>query len=110
MKTWKKLFTSFFFFFLVSLEWPSKNTILIQKLSLWAGFSPLTSLFHHRRNPSPIAYFVSSFKAAGRVFDPIRAYLAQSTVHRLLRFTAAIKESPLIKSSWVFLCSERKFR
>jgi len=38
-------------------------------------------------------------------FDLTPAYLAQCTVHRLLRFTAAIKDSHLISNSGVFLCS-----
>lgn len=75
-----------------------------QSLGWWVDLSPpcfTTGEIHH---PLPTPKAVLKLQAV--VIDLTSAYLAQCTVHRLLRFTAAIKESPSISSSWVFLCTD----
>lgn len=102
METWRKLsvetVSSFF------LEWLCKSWFQTRNPVPGPASSTLISLFHNQRNSSLIAYFKSHFKATQSDFWPHCSlpYYEQCIVQRLLRFTAAIKKSHSISSSWAF--------
>lgn len=84
------------------LEWPSKPWSQPRNPVPGLTSSPLTLLFHNRRNPSPVAYFKSSSEAAGSGFWPHSSLSGTVYCSQATQIHSCNKKEPLDKQLLVF--------
>lgn len=79
------------------LQWPSKPRCQLRNPVPGLTSSPLTSMFHNQRNPSPVAYFKSSFKAASSGVLPHSSLSGTAHCSQATQIHSCNKREPLDK-------------